>query len=274
MRISPRSPGAQSSPSVRATRKRVPPQPRPTEPDVGRRERVGSEPVDPVHRRGHEHRPRHPAALDQAEPLGGLERRHEHQLVPGHEAAHGVHEGCGVEQRARDELHGVPRHERRDRTVEVDGRRRGGPHDLRPTGAAARRRGLPRRGDGVGQRTRVAVDLAEPPVDDEGRTRQVEDRLPLGDVERRGQRLRRGAQLPGRDARADQVDPARERHRDHVVEPHPVLPRPGQPVRVVLEPATGPDVIAVVHRHGVRRPLRQHGERSADGQVGHDAWPA
>ena len=177
----------------------------------------------------------------------------------------------------------------RDRPRLVERGRAGGHDELGPSGAAPRRRRLPRargalreRGIGhVGRRLvarrqeRAAEALRLGHADDQLRIRELDDlaELVVGQAVR--DRLGRRPALPRRDARDDERHRVGQRDRDEVVEADAqLLVRARQSVAVAVELLTRQRLVAARDGWTLRVLLPQLREDRAEGDLAHPCSPA
>ena len=248
--------------------------------EVVARARLLGQTPDALQHGGHEADPRHPVSLDQRERLLRIEARHQHHEAAEQQRGEGVHEAGRVVLRARDEHGGT-------RLVAVEGHRRIDPgrqtidDELRAPRAAAGRERLPRRRGLVGERGVGVIrglvlahhlGRRERRVDagDHRGLRLLENGVALLRGQPPGDRLRDGAELPGREAAHHEGGSVREAHGDVIAEAHAALgEQVGHAVRAQVELAPGEGLAVADQRRLVRLGGGVHGEGGGVGDDGH-----
>jgi hypothetical protein len=246
--------------------------------DVVRRAHGGVEPPDPLHHRGHLVDPGRTVLAEVAQRLLGVEPRLQHDVRADQQAKRREHERGVVVQRSRHEDGALARHADQAGEGEDGGGqgRRVRDDDLRAAGAAAGRRGLPRRADGARQRGVVLVRSLDGELmagwqpDDSGGLHDVEDRLELDGRQAGGQRLRHRPELPGGERRDQELGGVVETDAHVVAHPDALTGEgPGQLVAPPLELPAGEGAVAA----GDREPVGVRGGELSQGlterRVGH-----
>ncbi len=161
-----------------------------------------------------------PVALHQRQRRGRVEARHDDVVAAQEEASHGRAEGAIVVERPGHQVRPAGKHavDLGTQLGDVDDRRKARDDELRAPGAAARGGRLPLGGHPVWEvgggelRSRLEPDrdagaADDLGADDQGRVGEVDDLFQLKAGRAAGDGLRRRAQLPGRQAGFEELDP-------------------------------------------------------------------
>ncbi len=212
----------------------------------------GRELRDARHHRRHDVQRIRVVLVDELERALGVELAAEHDVIACEQRGDRPDERSVVVQRSGHQMRPVDLHPEQRSRVGVDQARLVGENQLRPAGRAARRHRFVRVRDRVGHRTVVEPVCVQGTLDDDSRTRELDDGVELASGKPRGDGLRNRAELPARDRRRHERGAIRQRDGHHVVLTDTLRrERPGGAVGQRLELGPGQHALLVGQRRMV-----------------------